>query len=142
MLTEERLAGTSTRDATFGGSYHVVGRRPSRRAEEVGMNAVVALEQEQQPNDDDLRRMVGPDPHRPGPDRARLIEQGVPVWAIIGHLLAMNAGTDPLDSSPQAIAQVAEDYRIPTSAVAAALLYYAEHRAAIDTRLAINAAGV
>jgi uncharacterized protein (DUF433 family) len=106
------------------------------------MNAVIALEQKHQLRDDDLRRMVGPDPHRPGPDRARLIEEGVPVWAIIGHLLALGGGEDPLDSSPQTVDQVADDYRISHTAIAAALLYYAEHRAAIDTRLAINAANV
>ena len=29
---------------------------------------------------------IAPDPHRPGPDFARLVEFGRPMWAIIAHL--------------------------------------------------------
>jgi uncharacterized protein (DUF433 family) len=91
---------------------------------------------------DELRARVGPDPHRPGPDRARLMEEGVPVWAIIGHVLTIGGGAEPTAASEATIAQVADDYAIAPSAILAALLYYAEHRCAIDTRLAINAASV
>src|SRR3712207_3920226 len=84
---------------------------------------------------EELRRMVGPDPKRPGPDRARLIEEGIPVWAIIGYVPAVGGDADPLDSAPATIAQVARVYGISPRAVVAALRYYAEHRAAIDIRL-------
>ncbi len=90
-----------------------------------------------QPLPSNWREMVGPDPNRPGPDRARLLEYGISVWAIIGYLQAIGD-----EITPEAIAKTAEDYLVPVTAVTVALAYYDEHRAAIDTRLAINAAAV
>lgn len=87
-----------------------------------------------------LRRMVGPDRHRPGVERGRLIAESVPVWAIIGHIGAVGDTTDPGAITDEVIAQVAFDYDIPLEAVEAAILYYQEHRGAIDALLAANAA--
>ena len=90
-----------------------------------------------QPLPRNWRDQVVPDPHRPGDDRARLAEHGIAVWAIVGYLQALG------DSfTPATIAKAADDYRIPVTAVTTALAYYDEHRAAIDTRLAINAGAV
>ena len=90
-----------------------------------------------QPLPANWRDLVGPDPNRPGPDRARLSEHGIAVWAIIGYLKALGD-----EITPETIAKTAEDYGLPISAVTVALAYYDEQRAAIDTRLAINAAAV
>jgi uncharacterized protein (DUF433 family) len=77
-----------------------------------------------------VRTLVGPDPNRPGPDRARLVDYGVPVWALIAHLQGLDGD----------ISLVARDYMIPEEAVVAALAYYVEHQEAIDARIAINSA--
>jgi uncharacterized protein (DUF433 family) len=77
-----------------------------------------------------IERHIEPDPHRPGIDDARLIEFGVPVWALIGHYHAV----------AQDAAQVADDYAIPYSAMQAALAYYRLHKTVIDARIAANAA--
>jgi uncharacterized protein (DUF433 family) len=90
----------------------------------------------------DLRRMVGPDVHRPGPARARLLVEQIPVWVIIGHVGAVASTTDPAAVTDEVIAQVAADYDIPHDAVLAALLYYQEHRGAIDGLLEANAAAL
>lgn len=81
------------------------------------------------------RDLVVPDPHRPGPDRFRLADQGIAVWAIIGHLKALAA-----EFTPETITQAAVDFRVPVTAITTAIAYYLEHQAAIDTRLAINSA--
>lgn len=64
-----------------------------------------------------------------GPSEARLRKYGVPIWALIGHLPAVNGNLDDL----------ARDYEIPRDVVDIALAYYKEHRAAIDARLVLNA---
>lgn len=69
-------------------------------------------------------------PDRPGPADARLAGYGVPVWALVGYYHV--TGGD--------LARVAADYDLPEEAVKAALRYYERHRAAIDARLAANAA--
>ena len=89
-----------------------------------------------------LRRMVGPDPHRPGSARGRLVAEQIPVWAIIGHIGAVGGTTEPDQVSAETIAQVASEYGISEAAVAAALLYYKEHRGAIDALLEANAAAL
>jgi hypothetical protein len=53
---------------------------------------------------------IGLDPHRPGYDCVRLLDQGIPLWAIVAHL--QGVGGD--------ITQTASDYNIPTEAVRAA----------------------
>ncbi|MGH2562495.1 MAG: hypothetical protein ACRDJH_25835 [Thermomicrobiales bacterium] len=73
---------------------------------------------------------VEPDPHRPGPDRARLVNSGIPVSANTAHLQGLDGD----------VSAVARDYMIPEEEVVAAIAYYLEHRAAIDARIALNAA--
>ena len=90
-----------------------------------------------QPLPENWRELVVPDPHRPGPDRWRVMPNSIAVWAIVGHLQALGD-----EFTAQTIVQAAEDFRLPVSAVTTALAYYEENRGAIDTRLAINAAAV
>jgi len=92
--------------------------------------------------DTDLDSMVGPDRHRPGPARAHLIAEQVPVWAIVGHIGAVGGTTDPDAITAATVAQVAHDYDISDAAVDAALHYYRTHRGAIDALLAANAAAL
>jgi uncharacterized protein (DUF433 family) len=74
------------------------------------------------------------DPHRPGVERGRLVHYGIPVWALIGHM--HGAALD----DEEAIAQTADDYRIPPAAVRAAISYYRQHQGPIDALLARNSA--
>lgn len=71
-----------------------------------------------------------PDPHQAGYGEYRLRDRGIPIWAIIGSL------TEAADN----IDEVAAAYAIPRAAVLAALAFYERHKAAIDARLAQNAA--
>lgn len=91
---------------------------------------------------DELRRMVGPDPHRPGTAYGRLLAEQVPVRAIIGYLGAITGTTDPEAMTDEVLAEAAEAYDVGLDAVRAALLYYSEHRCAIDTLLEANAAAL
>ena len=91
---------------------------------------------------DHLRSMVGPDPHRPGRARGRLLAESVPVWAIIGYVGAIAGSTEPDAITDNVIAEVAEAYDVSVEAVQAALLYYDEHRCAIDALLEANAAAL
>ena len=85
-----------------------------------------------QGNDAELiARHIETDPYHPGPGDVRLVESGVSVWAVIGHLPSVNGDA----------AQAAADYELSPEAMAAALAYYRKHRAAIDARLAENAGG-
>jgi len=68
----------------------------------------------------DLDRMVGPDPHRPGPARWRLLTESVPVWAIIGQIGAEGGTTEPDAISDVVIADVAKGYDVSIDAVRAA----------------------
>lgn len=77
-----------------------------------------------------IARHIYEDPYRPGPAEARLTNSGVSVWAIIGYLPAVDSDID----------RVAQDYEIESDAVRAAIAWYRLHRAAIDARLAANAA--
>lgn len=61
---------------------------------------------------------------------ARLHEYGVPIWALIGHLRALNGDLE----------QLARDYELPREAVEAALAYYRCNREYIDARLLLNSA--
>jgi hypothetical protein len=93
-------------------------------------------------NTNNLRRMVGPDKHRPGPARYRLLEEQIPVWAIIGHLKAIAEATDQPYFTEEVISQATAEYDVRREAVIAALLYYEEHRGAIDALLEANAAAL
>lgn len=91
---------------------------------------------------EDLRRMVGLDPHRPGSARGRLLAEQIPVWTIIGQIGATGGTTEPDQIAAETIAQVAAEYDVSEAAVAAALLYYEQHRGAIDALLEANAAAL
>ncbi|MGH2557460.1 MAG: hypothetical protein ACRDJH_00235 [Thermomicrobiales bacterium] len=62
------------------------------------------------------------------PDRARLTDSGVPIWALVAYLRAAN--DDP--------AAVAAEYEIPEEEMAAALAYYERHRAVFDARILLH----
>lgn len=69
---------------------------------------------------------IGADPHRYGVQYATLREEGIPVWALIGHLIGVNWN----------VRQVADDYEIAPEAVEAAIIYYQQHKDALDAVIA------
>ena len=71
---------------------------------------------------------IGLDPHRSGLDRVRLIDFGVPLWALIAHLQGVDGD----------IGKTASDYNIPSDAVRAAKIYYDAHPDYIDSFLLLN----
>jgi uncharacterized protein (DUF433 family) len=75
-----------------------------------------------------IARHVEPDPNRPGPGDVRLVGSAVPVWAVIGHLTA----------NGWRVNDVAADYGISVTEVAAAVAYDRRQTGAIDARLAAN----
>ena len=68
-----------------------------------------------------IERWIEQQPRRPDSAEARLVEFGVPVWALVGYLEAVDDD----------VAQVAADYEVPREAVEAALAYYRQHRQVI-----------
>jgi len=76
-----------------------------------------------------ITRYIEKDPRRPSLANARLIDSGVPIWALIGHY-NQAVGQD--------LERVAADYEIPLAAAKAALAFYREHTAIIDDRIAAN----
>jgi uncharacterized protein (DUF433 family) len=82
-------------------------------------------------NEDDLiARWIAEDPDRPGAANARIAAHGVHVWALIGHLRAV-------EGKPWV---VADDYELPVEAVEAAVVYYARNQTPIEAKLMANAA--
>ncbi|MCC7106518.1 MAG: DUF433 domain-containing protein [Chloroflexi bacterium] len=77
----------------------------------------------------DLQDWIESDPYHPGPVGVRLRRSAVPVWAIIGAYKA--SGT---------VEEVASAYDLDADEVQAALRYFRVHKAAIEARLAANAA--
>jgi uncharacterized protein (DUF433 family) len=75
-----------------------------------------------------ITRYIEQNPYRPGEDDARLVDYGVPVWALAAHLRALNWN----------ISQVATEYNLPKEAVEAALAYYQKHQDLIDARIEAN----
>jgi uncharacterized protein (DUF433 family) len=80
--------------------------------------------------DDLIRRHIADSGPSRLPDEARLVEEGVPVWIIIGFDLATHGDTE----------RVADTYRVSTEAVEAARAYYRQHHDLIDARLQRSAA--
>lgn len=76
-----------------------------------------------------ITRWIAPHPWKDDPAEARLREQKIAVWALIGALRMYNGD----------VVQVAAGYHIPLEAMQAALAYYQQHQCAIDARLAANA---
>lgn len=79
-----------------------------------------------------IDQFIERDPDRPGPAEARLIVSGVPVWALIGHLRAVDGD----------VWQTTKDYDVPEAAVMAAIVYYRQHTTDIDARIRRNIATV
>jgi uncharacterized protein (DUF433 family) len=77
-----------------------------------------------------IARYLEENPHRPGEANVRVKGYGVSVWALIAQLEAEHGDA----------ARVATDYELPQEAVQAAIAHYHRHRAAIDARIAANAA--
>ena len=75
----------------------------------------------------ELDAMVEPEPGS-GRDKARLMDYGTPVWALIAELQAN--GWD--------IAEVARAYRVPDIAVQAAIHYYERNKRFVDAFLLLN----
>lgn len=81
-------------------------------------------------DDEDLiKKYVTEDVRWPGAAEARITGYGVPVWALIGYLRAVDGD----------INRVAHDYDLPDEAVRAAEAYYRQNRDTIDARLIENA---
>ena len=82
--------------------------------------------------DDDalIGQYLEPNPNRPGPADWWLKDYGVSVWALVGYW----------ESVQHDVKRVAAAYAVPPDAVRAALRYYAQHRDAIEARLAANRA--
>jgi hypothetical protein len=78
-----------------------------------------------------IAHYVEDNPRRPGPVHARLKESGIEIWALIGYLYKAMHGDR---------VATARDYDIPLEAIEAADAYYRCHQAAIDARIAVNAA--
>jgi uncharacterized protein (DUF433 family) len=78
---------------------------------------------------DDLQDWIESDPYHPGPAGVRLRRSAVPVWAIIGAYKASAS-----------VQEVASAYDIDIAEVEAALRYFRVQKAAIEARLAANAA--
>ncbi len=72
-----------------------------------------------------IAQYIGADPHRHGAHYAILRDEGIPVWALIGHLIGVKWD----------VRQAAKDYEIPTAAVEAAVLYYQQHKDALDAMI-------
>ena len=92
-------------------------------------------------SEEELERMVGRDPHRPGSGRWRLLAEQVPIWAMIGDLKARGM-VDPADVSRETVDEIARDYDISPTAVLAALHYYEHHPNGIDAPLEANSAAL
>jgi uncharacterized protein (DUF433 family) len=94
------------------------------------MTRNTATESSELEDADLIARWIEPDPNRPGAYNVWIVEYCIHVWALIGHLEAVDNCVD----------RVAEDYDIPVEAVRAAVDYYRAHKEIIDARLAANAA--
>lgn len=81
-------------------------------------------------DDELIERYIEPNPHKPWASEARLIDYGVPVWALIGYLNGVDGDVD----------NTAKAYHVPKEAVQAAIAFYGRHRCVIDARLEENAA--
>jgi uncharacterized protein (DUF433 family) len=75
-----------------------------------------------------IARYIEPHPAKRGRAFARVKEQGVPVWALIGFLAEDFSNAD----------QVAQDYMISREAMDAAIAYYQQNKAYIDAWLLLN----
>lgn len=75
-----------------------------------------------------IRRHIEEHPDNEGFDEARLVDSGVSVWAVVGHLPAVNGD----------VARVADDYGLSMEEVGAVMAFYRRYKAIIDNRIASN----
>ena len=80
-------------------------------------------------DDELIERHIDPESLAWGAAEARLLDSGVPVWAVIGSWRAADEDAD----------QAAADYKLSPEAARAAFAYYARHHKLIDARLTLNA---
>ncbi len=73
-----------------------------------------------------IAQYIAPDPHRAGEQYAILRDEGIPVWALVAHLIG----------AAWNVRQAADDYELSLDAVEAAIVYYNLYRAAIDAVIA------
>ena len=78
-------------------------------------------------SDEEVDRMIEPD-EMGTRDRARLADHGIHVWALIAYLRGADGN----------IERIAADYRLPVTAVKAALRFYQRDPRFIDARLLLN----
>src|SRR5687768_6058305 len=79
-----------------------------------------------------IDRWLERNPHKPWLDEVRVVDRGVAVWALIGHLGGTAWDVD----------RTARAHRLPRGAVEAACAFYRRHGALIDARLQANTADV
>jgi uncharacterized protein (DUF433 family) len=77
-----------------------------------------------------IAKWVETAPAYSSPDRARIIDHGVSVTALITQLQLEGGDADA----------VLEVYNLPAEALAAAIAYYERHRSVIDARIVLSAA--
>ena len=86
-------------------------------------DTAMSMQDEQQ-----IERYIELNPHKPWLAEAWLKDYGIAVWALVGHLGAVDGDVD----------RVAADYEVPRAVVEAALAYYRRHKSLIDARIAAN----
>jgi len=89
----------------------------------------VATKQSQTRRDEELiAQYIAPHPKKPGADQAIIAGHDVSVWALIGYL----------HGTSESVPNVAADYDLPVEAMEAAMAYYQQYKALIDSRIAVN----
>jgi uncharacterized protein (DUF433 family) len=138
----EALAGVSAEDAaalkralnikTIGdlgrNTYIVAAVAIAALADTVGL-AQGATAPHASSEDELIRRHMAPAEDQAAIADARLVESGVPVWALAGYAPLVDWDAE----------RIAADYALSVDEVAAALAYYRRHRDVIEARIAANA---
>ncbi len=89
----------------------------------------MVTKQSQTRRDEELiAQYIAPHPTKQGADQAIIAGHGVSVWAVIGYL----------HGTSESMPNVAADYDLPVEAMEAAMAYYQQHKALIDSRIAVN----
>ena len=79
-----------------------------------------------------IRHYIAADPQWSDPAEARVAGYGVPVWALIGYLRAVDGD----------LTRTAQDYDLPEAAVRSVVAYYRRNREVTDASLIENAATI
>jgi hypothetical protein len=122
----EVLAARHGSENGRGPSGHQTGAETGRvdPAQGTAMATIKPVNRISQLGDDELRRMVGPDPVRPGPSRYRIYLEDwhLPSWPIIGHLKHVTHDAAPEEWDADTLGHVAKEWSISLDAMAAAVL--------------------